>query len=70
MQSSKDQEEYVHGRGQSKTARVRCLRHGQVTQAGLLREGSSSYRAVMSLQPGGRSQNLLVYDLGQVIQPL
>ena len=35
MQSSKDQEEYVHGRDQSEMARVRCLRHGQVTQAGL-----------------------------------
>lgn len=58
VQSSKDQEEYVPGRDQSKTARVRCLRHGQVTQAGLLREGSSSYRAAMSRQPGRQEPEL------------
>ena len=58
MQSSKDQEEYVHGRDQSEMARVRCLRHGQVTQAGLVREGPSSYTAAMSPQPGRQEPEL------------
>lgn len=34
MPNSKDQEEYVHGRDRREMARVKCLRPGQVTQAG------------------------------------
>lgn len=56
---------YIGGSG------LNGMRRGPGTQAGPAREGTSNSRAVGEPRTGeAERQNLLVHDLGQVIQPL